>query len=190
MWNEPTPEYLAGIPEIESTDAIPLEQKVVHAHFFIGGSDWYAVEYDPRDRRFFGYAILNNDFQSAEWGYFSLDELRSAKTRQGFEVDRDLYWEPQQARDVSKIRRGMGWSPRSEGPVVHDAGPNPFPNPIQVAGNRYAIRVGRSVEIRERGTDRLVDCLTPLPEWGENWAWNVTPSGKGVYVQRIGFSSS
>lgn len=187
MWNEPTPEHLAGFPEIESTDAIPLEQKVVRAHFFLGGSDWYAVEYDPDQRLFFGYAILNNDFQSAEWGYFHLDELRSVRTREGFEVDRDLYFEPQQARDVPKIRRGMGWSPRSDVPIVHPGSPKPFPSPVKVAENLYAVRNGRSVEIRERGTDRLIDKLTPLPEWGENWAWNVTPSGKSVYVHRIGF---
>lgn len=36
-------------------------------HFFIGGSDWYVVEFDGDDT-FLGYVVLNGDLECAEWG--------------------------------------------------------------------------------------------------------------------------
>ena len=53
---------------------IPLKDKIIHVHFFIGGYDWYIAEYDGDDL-FGGYAILNGDTENAEWGYVSFKEL-------------------------------------------------------------------------------------------------------------------
>lgn len=87
---------------------MPLEEKVIHMHFFIGGCDWYATEYDQEDKIFFGFAILNGDLEMAEWGTFSLEEL--ANLRVTFvEVDRDLYWENKKAKDVQLIAQAQGW---------------------------------------------------------------------------------
>ena len=68
LWNEPTLEELAQIPPLYSTDKIPAQDKIIYEHFFIFSSDWYIAEYDPRSRIFFGYVILQDDFQNAEWG--------------------------------------------------------------------------------------------------------------------------
>ena len=38
-------------------------------HFFLGGCDWYIVEWNLEDQIFFGFAILTNDLEMAEWGY-------------------------------------------------------------------------------------------------------------------------
>ncbi len=103
MWNEPTGTELRRLPRLYETDGTSLEDKVIGMHFFLGACDWYAVEYSPADRVFFGYANLGND-RCAEWGYFSLDELVSLRTRQGFEVDRDLHWTPTKARYVDRMR--------------------------------------------------------------------------------------
>ena len=105
MWNEPTAKQLSELPIFYATENIPLEDKVVEMHFFLGGSDWYAIEYSPEENAFFGYAVLGNDFQSAEWGYFGYEELRSIQMNSGFEVDRDLYWTPKRAGDVERISR-------------------------------------------------------------------------------------
>lgn len=105
MWNEPTTQELEALPRLYETEAQDLEDKVIGMHFFLGGCDWYAAEYSGEDRLFFGYAILNNDFQNAEWGYFHLDELRDLKIRGVYEVDRDLYWEPKRAGDVDRIMK-------------------------------------------------------------------------------------
>lgn len=107
MWNEPTARQLENLPRLYSTEETPLEDKVVEMHFFLGGSDWYAVEYSPVENTFFGYAVLGNDFRNAEWGYFGYEELRSIRMRSGLEIDRDLYWTPKRAGDVEQITRRM-----------------------------------------------------------------------------------
>jgi len=101
MWNTPTKEKLDRIPRLYETDEIPLAEKIVHLHFFIGGCDWYIVEHDGDDL-FYGYAILNGDIQNGEWGYASFDELKSLKL--GFvEIDCDLYWTEVPAKEVPLI---------------------------------------------------------------------------------------
>lgn len=110
MWNTPTKEDLSTIPKLYETEEINTKDKIMHMHFFLAGCDWYACEWDGEDR-FFGYAILNNDFQMSEWGYFSLSELASVKVSGAFEVDRDLHWRVRKAKDVDKICKGMGWPP-------------------------------------------------------------------------------
>ncbi|MDP3052424.1 MAG: DUF2958 domain-containing protein [bacterium] len=104
MWNKPGPEELAKIPVMYSTESVSLKEKMIHMHFFLGGCDWYAAEYDSESRIFFGFAILNDDLEMAEWGYFSLQELCDLKV--GFlEVDRDLHFEPRKAMEIERIRQ-------------------------------------------------------------------------------------
>ena len=102
MWNEPTREQLTRIPRLYETEEIPLKEKKIHLHFFLGASDWYIAEYDGDDL-FFGYAILNGDTEMAEWGYISFQELKELKIHPGFEVDCDLFWEVKKASEIEKI---------------------------------------------------------------------------------------
>ena len=105
MWNEPSTETLGRIPELYSTEATKWQEKYIYEHFFIFDSDWFIAEYCPRDRLFFGYAILNGDLQNSEWGYAAFDELRAVK-HLGVEIDRDLYWKVRKASEVEKIVLG------------------------------------------------------------------------------------
>lgn len=109
MWNKPTEKELRRIPAVYSTENTSLKEKMIHAHFFIGGSDWYAAEYNPEEQLFFGFAILNNDDEMAEWGYFSLQELAELKIK-FLEVDRDLHFDPIKAKDIERIRIAQGWN--------------------------------------------------------------------------------
>lgn len=102
MWNTPTAQELSRIPGLYQNEHVPAANKVIHMHFFFGGSDWFAVEYDGEDL-FFGFVILNNDEANAEWGYFSLSELVAVNFL-GFQIDRDMYWEPVRAGDVDVLR--------------------------------------------------------------------------------------
>jgi hypothetical protein len=113
VWNKPSAEELSKIPKFYSTEGVPLKEKMIHMHFFIGGCDWYAAEYSPEEECFFGFAILNNDLQNAEWGYFNLDELASLKIS-FLEVDRDLYWRPKKAMEIEKICQAQGWGKEKE----------------------------------------------------------------------------
>lgn len=108
MWSKPTEKQLAKIPALYSTEETPLKDKVIHMHFFLGGCDWYAAEYDPTEKIFFGFAILNGDLEMAEWGNFSLDELMSLKVS-FLEVDRDRHWTPRPAREVKNIAQAQRW---------------------------------------------------------------------------------
>ena len=109
MWNKPTDTELSRLPVFYSSEHVPLKEKVIHFHFFLGGCDWYAVEYSPEERNFFGFVILNNDYEMAEWGYFSLEELESIKVK-WLEVDRDLHWKLRKAIEVDEIRKAQNWA--------------------------------------------------------------------------------
>jgi len=102
MWNEPTIDELNKIPKLYSTEEIKPANKLVYFHFFIGGSDWYVVECDPDQELFFGFTVLNNDLENAEWGYISFKELKELKVSYA-EVDRDLYWNIRKASEVEQI---------------------------------------------------------------------------------------
>ena len=102
MWNEPTRQELDALPAFYSTENIPVEDTNIQMHFFIGGCDWYVTEFDG-EGLFFGFVILNQDYRNAEWGYFSLEELKGIKVSPGFEIDRDLHWQVRPAKEVEKI---------------------------------------------------------------------------------------
>ena len=70
------------------------EQAIAHVKFFTPTSSWtwFATEYDPKQRLFFG---LVKGFET-ELGYFALDELESVR------VERDLYWEPKTIAECRK----------------------------------------------------------------------------------------
>ena len=108
MWNKPSDEELSRVPKFYSSEEVPLKEKMIYMHFFIGGCDWYAAEYSPEEKCFFGFAILNADYEMAEWGYFSLDELCSLKVS-FVEVDRDLHFTPCKAIEIENIRKAQGW---------------------------------------------------------------------------------
>ena len=120
MWNEPTQEQLKKLPALYQTENIPLKDKLIHLHFFIGGCDWYVAEYDGEDL-FWGYAILNNDFEMAEWGYISFQELKDLKIPPGFEIDCERDWKVTKASEIEKIRMGNNW-PEKEEPRINLSG--------------------------------------------------------------------
>lgn len=108
MWNKPSVNELDKLPRFYSTEEVPFKEKLIVMHFFMGGSDWFAAEYDPEEQTFFGFVILNQDYDMAEWGYFSLQELSELKVSY-LEVDRDLHWTPTQAQNIAAICKAEGW---------------------------------------------------------------------------------
>jgi hypothetical protein len=74
---------------------------VIVAKFFnpTGAGTWYATEYDPDNKIFFGYVSIFGDWND-EWGSFSLQELESFKGRFGLGIERDIYWTEKKASSV------------------------------------------------------------------------------------------
>ncbi|MCK4485823.1 MAG: DUF2958 domain-containing protein [Desulfobacterales bacterium] len=118
MWNEPTKERLVKMPKLYETENVPLKDKLIRLHFFIGGCDWYISEYDGDDL-FFGFAILNNDLQMAEWGYISFGELKPIKIDGWLEVDCELeeFWQAKRVIEIDKIRIAQGWLKENNAPL-------------------------------------------------------------------------
>lgn len=57
---------------------------------------WFATEYDPQERMFFGLVIGHEK----ELGYFSLTELESVRNRWGLPLERDLHFKPTPLKEV------------------------------------------------------------------------------------------
>lgn len=78
------------------------DRAIIIAKFFhpVSSWKWYATEYFPEDRAFFGVV----DGHEVEWGYFSLDELESTELL-GLGMERDLYWKETAVREI-KFRAG------------------------------------------------------------------------------------
>jgi hypothetical protein len=94
------------IPDLYSTENIATEDKMIHCHFVFGHCHWFAAEYDKNDTCF-GYVILNGDFQNAEWGYFSLQELQEVSLG-SFHVQIDTNWKVQPAKNIELIKLSGG----------------------------------------------------------------------------------
>ncbi len=105
MWNQPDKDRLDKIPRLYETEDIALDDKLIHLHFFIGGSDWYIAEYDGDDT-FFGYVILNGDLGCAEWGYFSFSELNTICVDGWCETDCELeeIWQVKRFSEIDYIK--------------------------------------------------------------------------------------
>ena len=103
--------YKKDLPKHE----IPLkfnQWAIAKAHFFIGGTDWYVLEWDGHDT-IFGYTILNGDTEMAEYGYTSLSEIQSVRVRGVFGVELDFYWVPQTMSSI--ISKKGGYDSPSDG---------------------------------------------------------------------------
>lgn len=74
---------------------------IVIAKFFnpTGAGTWYATEYDPASREFFGFVSIFGDWND-EWGSFSLDELESYRGNYGVGIERDLYFDEKRISEV------------------------------------------------------------------------------------------
>jgi hypothetical protein len=78
-----------------------IKNPLVIAKFFnpTGAGTWYATEYDPQSRIFFGYVSIFGDWND-EWGYFSLEELESIRGAFGLGIERDLHFEEKPISEV------------------------------------------------------------------------------------------
>ena len=79
------------LPELLSTDG-QGNNALAQVKFFCPWNQWtwYATEYDPQDRIFFGLVV---GFET-ELGSFSLDELESVKGMFGLGIERDTSFRP------------------------------------------------------------------------------------------------
>lgn len=98
-----------SIPDLYATEDTPLDDKIVHAHYYVigGTGDWFLMELekgDPTRMLTFGYAEVIPG--GGEFGYTDLIALESLLIRHENApptlVERDLSWTP---RPWSQVRR-------------------------------------------------------------------------------------
>jgi hypothetical protein len=91
-----TKEALAHLPPLYAQEK-KGEDAIAYVKFFTPDSNWtwYATEYDPEKRLFFGLVV---GFET-ELGYFSLDELENARGPMGLHIERDMHWHSRALRE-------------------------------------------------------------------------------------------
>lgn len=103
-----TKELERRFAQVGRDDETPIEDKVIIAKFFnpTGGQTWFATEYDPETRLFFGFVSLFGDHND-EWGSFSLDELQEIKGMFGLGIERDLHYQERKASEEPMIAKTL-----------------------------------------------------------------------------------
>jgi len=78
-----------------------VRDPIVICKFFnpCGQSTWWATEYNPKNKEFFGFVNLMGE-EFAEWGSFSMKELEEIILPFRLKIERDLYFTPQ---PISKV---------------------------------------------------------------------------------------
>jgi hypothetical protein len=103
MWNsQKFDRALKSLPGLYSSESVRAEDKTIYMHLFYGGCDWWVSEGDASEGVLFGFACLG-DWDNAEWGYVSIEELKSLRTRSG-EIDFDCHWTPCKFADIPAIK--------------------------------------------------------------------------------------
>jgi hypothetical protein len=76
------------------------DDAIAQVKFFSIGNDWtwYATEYDPAERMFYG---LVNGWEQ-ECGPFSLTEFEDINKRYVLGIERDMYWTPKSLRECRR----------------------------------------------------------------------------------------
>lgn len=96
-----TSELLKRFAEVGSQENV--KDPIVIAKFFnpTGIGNWFATEYDPEEKMFFGYVSLFGDYND-EWGSFSLNEFETFVGKFGLGIERDLYFDECPASEIIK----------------------------------------------------------------------------------------
>jgi hypothetical protein len=93
------------MPIIGKTLDIPFSDKIVQMHFLRENGDWFAVEYDPVERMFYGYIDVHPG--DPHWGYFGIEEVVDCWIQALCSIPEvELNWKPKKAKEISSILGG------------------------------------------------------------------------------------
>jgi hypothetical protein len=95
------PDSREKLPQLYSGEEKGLDALALVKFFTPAGSwTWYASEFDGVDI-FYGLVI---GFE-IEFGYFSLEELKSIRGPLGLHIERDLYFQPKSLRELRDMHK-------------------------------------------------------------------------------------
>lgn len=80
-----------------------ITDPIIIAKFFnpTGAGTWYATEYNPKEKIFFGYVSIFGDHND-ELGSFSLNELLEYKGQFNLGIERDLHFGEKPLSTIAK----------------------------------------------------------------------------------------
>lgn len=80
------------------------QDPTVYVKYFTpdAGWTWYATEGEERDGDFLFFGFVVGPFP--EWGYFTLCQLQEVRGAMRLPVERDLYFSPKSASQISDIK--------------------------------------------------------------------------------------
>jgi len=89
-----------ALPPLYSQEHV--EDPIIQVRFFTPDSNWtwYAFEYDPGQRLFFGWVCG----MEQEYGYFALSDLETAVGPMGLHIERDVHFRPTSLSTIREAR--------------------------------------------------------------------------------------
>lgn len=89
----------------------------VHAHYYLGGSDWYILEWDGQSE-FFGYAVMGDMEDMSELSYIPLSQVH------------------QRFGPLAMVEMDFFWKKKSLSAALYDRNPNFFPEPVPLPSEK------------------------------------------------------
>ena len=92
-----TDEIITQLPPLYGQDGKGYDS-IAYVKFFTPDCNWtwYATEYDPEKRLFYGLV----QGHETELGYFSLDELEKVRGPLGLPIERDIYFKAKLLKEI------------------------------------------------------------------------------------------
>lgn len=97
-----TKELLKKLPPLYANEGKDFADVPVIVKFFhpVGRMTYYATEYDPKEKVFFGYMRSPLGEDCDELGYASLDEFEAVKGPFGLKIERDKWFGNHSLKEV------------------------------------------------------------------------------------------
>jgi hypothetical protein len=96
---------MGSLPKLFETIDVPFPEKLVHMHFIREDGEWFAIEFDPAQRLFYGYIDVRPG--TPYWGSFGLDEVVDCWIPSLCqEAEMDVNWKPKRAKEIPSILGG------------------------------------------------------------------------------------
>ena len=99
------------IPKLYTQENIPTDEQIVYIKLFTPDSDktYYLTEYSdvaPDGAEELAFGLTDDGWGGAEFGYFSIPEMKKARGGHGLPVERDLWFKPCTVKEVKALIKG------------------------------------------------------------------------------------